>query len=196
MKTAYMWFILFLLVLPIALAADYTPTGAKNFTLYTDAVPELATYVYSTVIINESLYPGEVFRCVTNIFAQQNTTYLHVQANPEAVKKQAIVVGGTTPCPQCPEELGYFPVNNGLANVYYRSKDIIAYNGFLYVVICRSNQTQLVYEQNITPVYKEFGKELPSRGVWFANGKNADTIVIVVVGILFVILFIYFKFSK
>lgn len=158
---------------------------------------ELEGYVYSTIEINQSAYPGEEFRCLTLIFANQNGTYLHVQSNPPHIMPTTMgILSPNSRITTSPEALGYFPVSNGLANVYFRSKDIIAYNDFLYVILCNSNQSSLVYDQNLSIIYKEFGKSLPSRGVWFAESDNADTIVLVVAALGVVLMFVWFGILK
>jgi hypothetical protein len=191
---------LFLLVmLPIVLSVDYTLTGRRDFVVYADENPELASYVYTTVNINESAYSGEDFKCITMLFAEQNGSYLHVQSNPPHINPMVGIVGVLNPNSEMsnsPEALGYFPVHNGIANVYYRSQDVIAYNSFLYVILCNSNQTQLVYEEALNPVYKEMGKSLPSRGVWFAQSGNASTFAFVAGFVLVVLTFIFYRFTK
>jgi hypothetical protein len=194
------WIILIAVVLSLAssvLAADYIPTGAKDFTVYADQAADLDGYVYSSVTINASQYPGETFECITMIFANQSGQYIHVQSNPPHINPTNLGIFSPNKESQVsPEALGYFPVHNGLANIYYRSKDIIAYNEFLYVIKCNSNDSQLTYEETLRPNYREFGKELPSRGVWFAMSENSGTIVFVGTIILLLIMFIYFKFSR
>jgi hypothetical protein len=186
-----------LLLLPIVLSADYVPTGRADFAVYADPNPELSDFVYTTVKINESVYPNEVFQCITMVFANQSGTNIHVQSNPPHINPaRYLILNPNEEMQTSPEALGYFPVHNGIANVYYRSKDIIAYNSFLYVIFCNSNQTQLVYEEYLNPVYKEMGKSLPSRGVWFAQSENASTFAIVAAFILLLLMFIYYRFTK
>jgi hypothetical protein len=196
MRPLFLLILLFLL-LPFVFAANYVPTGRTDFETYADSVPELADFVYTTIRINVSAYPGEEFKCVTAVFANQSGTFLHVQSNPPHVNPaRHLVFNPNKEMQNSPEALGYFPVHNGVANVYYRSKDIIAYNSFLYVIFCNSNQTQLVYEVDLRPVYKEMGKSLPSKGVWFAQSENASTFAIVAAVVLLLLMFIYYRFTK
>jgi hypothetical protein len=193
--------LLLLICLPVALAGDYTPTGAQDFTVYADQAADLSGYVYSTVDINESAYPGEEFKCITMVFAINNNTrpeeYIHVQSNPPHINPTTLGIFSPNDRVQTsPEALGYFSVHNGLANVYFRSKDLIAYNQFLYVIKCNSNTSQLTYEETLNPNYKEFGKSWPSRGVWFARSDNADTIVLMIAALGVVFMFIWFGILK
>ena len=191
------WFLILTLILPLAIAADYTPTGKTDFSVYSDSDLELSGYVYSTVEINISAYPNEAFKCITMVFANESGTFIHVQSNPPHLPPAKLgIINPKTEGDTSPEALGYFPVNNGLANVYFRNDDIIAFNEFLYVIKCNSNSSQLVYEEIFNPNYKEFGKELPSRGAWFAQSENADTIVIVVAVLFILGLFIFARLSK
>jgi hypothetical protein len=149
------------------------------------------------VVINESLYVGEEFKCVTMIFAVQNRTYIHVQSNPPHINPTNLGIFSPNDRIQTsPEALGYFPVHNGLANVYFRSKDLIAYTDFLYVIKCNSNASQLTYEESLNPNYKEFGKTLPSRGVWFAKPENADTIVLMIAVLVLLCVFFWYGILK
>jgi len=187
----------FLLLLPLVFAADYIPTGRTDFDVYADPVPELAEFIYTTIKINISKYPNENFQCISMIFANQSGAYLHVQSNPPHINpSRLIVLNPNARMDTSPEALGYFPVHQGISNVYYRSKDVIAYNEFLYVVFCNSNTSQLVYEETLNPLYKELGKSLPSRGAWFAESKNADTFAIVAAVILLLLMFVYYRFTK
>lgn len=192
-----MFVLMALLLLPLALAADYTPTGRTDFSVFSDQAADLSGYVYSTVEINQTAYPGEDFKCVTMLFANESGTFIHVQSNPPHINPTPLgILNPNEEIQTSPEARGYFQVNNGIANVYYRNDDIIAYNEFLHVIICKSNQTTLVYEETLNPNYKEFGKDLPSRGVWLAKSENADTIVIVVAVIFLVLLFIFARWKR
>ena len=193
----YSYILMVLLFTGLVCAADYVPTGAKDFTVYADVGADLSGYVYSTVVINESAYSGEEFKCITMIFAEQNGTFIHVQSNPPHIAPTNLgIISPNKDVQTSPEALGYFAVHNGLANVYFRSVDLVAYNTFLYVIKCNSNQTQLTYEENLTPNYKEFGKDFPSRGVWFAQPGNADTIVFVAAVLGLVAVFVWFGILK
>jgi hypothetical protein len=186
--------VLVLLLLPaLVQAADYTKTNLKQFQVYTDPAAELSGYVYQTVRINLSQYPGEEFKCVTSVFYHNGTQggLMHVQSNPpHSPQNRAAIFSNPA---QSPETLGYFPIFNGIGNTYYRSKDLIPYNNFTLVVFCNSNTTQLVYEEDISPVYREAFKDLPSRGVWFNESENADVIVIVGVVLILILMFIWYK---
>lgn len=190
MKNKYFLILLLILLAPVVNAMTYTPTGRQDFSVYVDSQPELDDFVYASVEINQTKYPGD-FKCITMLFANQSGTFLHVQSNPPHLNptKMGVVVPNKEVV-SSPEALGYFPVHNGLANVYFRAKDVIAYNNFLFVVICKSNSTELIYEESLHPLYREFGKDLPSRGVWLARSENADKIVFVLAVVFLVILFL------
>ena len=189
-------FLSIVLAVSFVCAADYTRTNKKDFDVYIDPAAELSGFVYGTVKIDTSTYPGEDFKCVTDIFFFNGTTnkLMHVQSNPPHSPQDRMVIFSTPTT--SPETLGYFPTYNGIGNIYYRSKDIIAYNNFTLVVLCNSNQSQLVYEENINPVYKAAFKDLPSRGVWFAQSDNADMIIIVGAVLFIAALFIFYKFTR
>lgn len=188
---------LLLLVMPMVFAANYTVTGRTDFDLFSDQEADLDGFVYSTVRINQSFYSGEEFKCITMLFANESGVLLHVQSNPPHVNPMRLgLINPNSRMTTSPEALGYFQVNNGIANVYYRSKDVVAYNEFLYVVMCNSNNTSLVYEESLNPNYKEFGKDLPSRGVWLAKSENAEKLVFVVAVVFIILMFIYFRLLK
>jgi hypothetical protein len=180
-----------ILLCSAVLSETYTKTGAKDFNVFIDPQAELSGFVYGTVRINMTAYPGEEFRCVDSVF-YDNGTLTHIQSNPPHSPQNQIEIFSNPA--QSPETLGYFPIQNGVGNIYYRSKDLIPYNNFTLVVFCNSNNSQLVYEEDISPVYGQAFKDLPSRGVWFAQGGNADMIVIVAVVLLLLVMFIFYKF--
>ena len=185
-----------LLVVPFTIAATYVPTGAQDFNVYSDVTPALDDYVYSTVRLNDS-NKGQDFRCLTMLFANNSGNFIHVQSNPPHVNPTTLgVINPNARMSTSPEALGYFSVVNGVGNVYYRSKDVVAYNEFLYVILCSSDNVSLVYEEVIYPEYKEFGRSLPSRGVWFAMSENSGTIVFVGAVVLVLLMFILYRFMK
>jgi hypothetical protein len=191
MHKAYLIFVLLLLAVPIVFAGTYTLTGRQDFNVYSDPGAEMGGKIYQTVSINNTDYPGEEFKCITMIFYRDSSNILtHVQSNPPL--SSSMVVG--RPDPDSPEAMGYFRVNNGLANVYYRNDNIVAYNNFTYVIKCNSNNTELVYEEAINPMYKSVGKDLPSRGVWFK--ENADYIVLIFAAGLLFVMFAYYKLTS
>ena len=151
-------------------AEDYTLTGNKDFNVWLDPKPYLDGKMGATVDIPDysSSYPGEDFRCITLIFAIENGTYIHVQSNP-TLSAPAVLVRTDG---RSPEELGYFPVVNGLGNVYFRSFNQVAGIDFLYVVKCNSNTSALIWEDTEMPVYREAGKTLPGRMTWITSGQN------------------------
>jgi hypothetical protein len=166
----YILLILGLLLCSFVIADDYTKTGTQDFSLWLDSKPYLDGKMYATVDIPDyaSSYAGETFNCVSLIFTNESGEYIHVQSNPEL--SQPGILSRTDG--KSPEELGYFPVTNGLGNVYFRKFNQVSGINFLYVVKCNSNSTSLVWEGAILPGYREAGKTLPGRMTWLTSGAN------------------------
>jgi len=201
-----LWLVLCVVLLSsiaVVNAGNYTITGAKDFDVYIDDHEYMSGFIYGTISINQTSHAGD-WKCVNMIYHYGNATGAirgaggalteHVQSNPPHSPQNRIAIF-SNPAPS-PEILGYFPVPSGLGNMYIRSDDIIPYNEFYLIVLCNQNGTQLVYEESISPVWKEALKSLPSRGVWFAKGGNATMIVFAIAVLFIVFLFIYNKFYK
>jgi hypothetical protein len=180
-------------------AEDYVKTGAKDFSVYIDPSAQLSGFVYGTVKVNMTGHEGDTFKCINSVYYDKGGGQLmHVQSNPPHSPQNRWMVFSNPA--ESPETLGYFKLENGVGNIYYRSKDLIPYNNFTLVVFCNSDGVahggvidELVYEEDISPVYGQAFKSLPSRGAWFAESQNADMIVIVVVVILLIIMWIWYR---
>lgn len=168
---------LFILAMAVsAHAENYTYSDTKDFTVYMDDAPYLNGRMYASVDL--SAYADENFKCISLIFADENGTYIHVQSNPVLASPSWFKrTDGSSP-----DELGYFPIENGIGNVYFRDDNLVGYAEFLYVVKCNSANSSLVWENLERPVYKELGKELPARGAWLSSqGTMLGAIVFIVI---------------
>ena len=169
------------------IASDYTKTGATDFDVYIDSGAELSGYVYSTIKIDQTTHPG-TYKCVNMLFFDGASGLIHIQSNPphSPQNRMAIFSNPAT----SPETLGYFPIHNGIGNMYFRDKDVIPYNNFTLVVFCNSeNGTQLVFEKDVSPVWRTSFKQMPSRGVWFAENDNG--VMLIVVGLVLIMVFVF-----
>jgi len=189
MKTWFNFIIMAIILSGAVIAADWTPTGDQDFSVYVDPQMELNGKVYATVSIDQSMYPGNA-KCVDMLFYTNGSRYMHIQSNPTLASSSAVSlrVGSVTP-----EEKGYFDINDGIGTVYFRDKDIIPYNNFTLVVLCNVGNVSLIYEEAINPVWRTAFKSLPARGVWFADGDNASMIIIVLAALALILLFIWAK---
>jgi hypothetical protein len=171
--------------------SNYSVTGRQDFTVYSDTQAYLHGRVYDTVNLGSS-YLNDEFHCIVMLFdsVQKNM----IQTNPEK-KKAGSVFSATASESELPEIKGYFTVTNGIGNVYYRDADIVAYNDFLMVIKCNSNSTELVYEEQITPQYKEPFKSAPARTVWLIQDMQT-TIIVIVFAIILLALGWYIFISK
>lgn len=202
---------MFLLVFTLVQASDYTPTGRQDFQVWIDPQPTLEGYVYSSVEIPVTngqivVILGETnvsmtynvtdldWKCINILFAYDNSSgtprYIHVQSNPPHDPPNLIGSGETG---QRPEDLGYFQIHAGLGNMYFRNSGLVAYNQYLFVAKCANGNASLIYEEDISPLYKEFTGGAAARGVWFT--QNASYIVLFLAVIFLVFLFIYFRFG-
>jgi len=167
--------------------SNYTLQGRQDFIVYSDEQPELQGKVYQVLDLGNS-NRGEPFACQVMIFATNTVSELVlVQTNPER-EVQAKLLGN--PDVNQPESLGYFPTQNGVANVYFRNDLLVGYTDFQYVAQCQSNSTQLVFEETITPVNHPLGRNFAGRAVWLTtdnNGQNAFFIVFYFIGGLIVL---------
>jgi hypothetical protein len=181
-----------MLVLATVSAEEYVKTGAKDFNVFVDKAEELNGFVYATVNINQTT---EDFKCVDMLFFDNGTSLVHIQSNPPHSPQDRLAIFSNPA--NSPETLGYFPIFNGVGNIYFRDKDVVPYNNFTLVVLCNSaNGTQLVYEEDISPVWRTAFKELPSRGVWFARDGNGTTIIVVGVVLIMILMFVYFRLAR
>lgn len=165
--------------------SNYTVTGRQDFVVHTDDHPELKQKVYQTIDLGDGNRMTQ-FACTVLIFADdaENNLVL-VQSNPER-EVQGRLFGDVDT--NQPESLGYFPTQNGVANVYFRNDLLVGYTDFQYVVKCQSNATQLIYEQTISPVYSPLGREFAARAVWFTtdnNNNNSSMLMLYLVVFMF-----------
>lgn len=166
--------------------SNYTLQGRQDFTVYSDEAPELKGGKVYQVLDLGNTHRGTQFKCQVMIFADDRDGELVlVQTNPERTV-QAKLLGN--PDTNQPESLGYFPTENGVANVYFREDTLVGYNQFQYVAQCQSNSTQLVYEETIVPVEPPLGRGFASWAVWFTtdnDGENSFFLVLYfILGIL------------
>lgn len=184
--------IMLLLLVGLVAAADWTPTGSTDFSVYIDPSAELSGKVYATVSIDQSTYPGDA-KCIDMLFYTNGSKYTHIQSNPKLTDGSGInlKVSG-----QSPEDKGYFDIKDGIGTIYFRDNDVIPYNNFTFVVLCNVGNTSLVYEEEVSPVWRVAFKSAPARGAWFAESNNADMIVIFAVFVLLTFLFIWNKFGR
>lgn len=171
--------------------SNYSVTGKQDFTVYSDDQAYLHGRVYDSIDLGSANYNDE-FHCVVMIFETGEKRL--IQTNPERKKAGSFFGSATSSESELPEILGYFKIVQGLGNVYYRDADIIAYTNFLKVIKCNSNSTELIYEEQITPVYREAFKSAPARGVWIT--ESAPVAAFVIVFLLLVAAFIWFQFIK
>jgi hypothetical protein len=162
--------------------SNYSLEARKDFTLYSDAQPELASKVYQTIDLGDG-NRSEVFKCIVQIYGRnEGGEYVLVQTNP---KRDVVAKPFGNPDPNLPESLGYFKTENGLANVYYDGAALAGYEELEYVAQCAGNSSKYVYEEPISTRYKPVGRSLVGRGIWLASGGNAFYLVIaVVLGVL------------
>jgi hypothetical protein len=178
--------------------SNYTLSGSQDFTVYSDEAPELQGKIYQVLDLGDA-NRGEVFKCQVMIFAQDAASELVlVQTNPER-KVQGKLLGN--PDSNQPESLGYFPTENGVANVYFRNDMLVGYTDFQYVAQCQNNSTQLIFEETITPVNSPLGRNFAGRAVWATTDNNGQNMFFVVfygiVGLLaFSLLMMWFRRAR
>jgi hypothetical protein len=167
--------------------SNYSLQGLQEFTVYSDTEPELKSRVYQSLDLGNS-YRAETFKCIVQIYGQNNVNqFVLVQTNPQR-KVPAKFFGN--PDTNNPESLGYFPTENGLANVYYDGSSLAGYQDLEYVVQCANNATKLTYEESISTRYSPAGRSLVARGVWLTDGVNAAYLAIGMVLIVFLVLLV------
>lgn len=176
------------LVFTVSEFSNYSVTGRQDFSVYSDTEAYLHGRVYDAVDLGSS-HLNDEFKCIVMIFDTSDKRL--IQTNPE--KKKAgggFLSSSTTSDENLPEVLGYFQISNSVGNVYYRDADLVGYTDFLKVIKCNSNSTELIYEEKITPQYKEAFKNAPARGVWFV--QNAYMLAAIIFGGMFAIAGLYF----
>lgn len=171
--------------------SNYTVTDRQDFTVFSDTEAYLHDRVYDSIDLGSAYY-NDVFHCIVMIFETQDKRL--IQTNPEKKKAGRLFSGATSSESELPEIIGYFKIEKGVGNVYYRDVDVIGYTAFLKVIKCNSNSTELIYEEEITPQYKEAFKSAPARGVWFI--ESLPIAVFVVALSLLIILFLYHQIMK
>lgn len=150
--------------------SNYSLTYAQDFTVYSDAKPELKDKTYQTIDLGDS-YRNTSFTCVVQIFGRNEISdWVLVQTNPTR-DVQARLFG--SPDMNQPESLGYFPTVNGMANTYFRGDSLPGYNEFQLVIQCASGTQKLVYEEPIVTRYSPLGRNAVARGLWVVDGSNA-----------------------
>jgi hypothetical protein len=166
MKLYIILTIICLAMVGIVHADDYTVTNAHDFNVWFDSKPYLDGRMFATVSIDDLT---STYRCISLVFTEENSSYIHVQSNPPSASSGGINlrVGAVTP-----EEKGYFEVKNGIGNVYFRDFNQVAGANFLYVVKCNSDNSSLTWEGDTIPGYREAGKTLPGRMTWLTSGMN------------------------
>jgi hypothetical protein len=172
------------LTVEVAGFSNYSLLGRKDFTVYSDSQPELASKVYQTIDLGDVNRDVD-FSCIVQIFGQNPSgEYVLLQTNPLR-EVQAKLLGN--PDANQPESLGYFPTKAGVANVYFRGdiQPMAGYEDFEYVAQCSSNTTKLVYEEPISTRYPELGRSMTGRGIWLTQDSNAFFLVIILVVVFF-----------
>lgn len=175
--------------------SNYTLQGRQDFTVYSDEEPELQGKIYQVLDLGNT-HRGTEFKCQVMIFAENaDAELVLVQTNPER-EVQGKILGN--PDSNQPESLGYFPSENGVANVYFRNDLLVGYTDFQYVAQCQSNTTQLVYEETIRPVNSPLGRNFAGRAVWLTtdnDGQNSFFLVLyfigAIIGIALLLMFYY-----
>lgn len=163
--------------------SNYSLQGKKEFSLYSDEQPELQGKVYQTIDLGAANRNAN-YTCVVMIFADdRNGNLALVQTNPERAVQGRLF--GDTDGNQ-PESLGYFPTQNGVANVYFRNDKLVGYTDFQYVAQCQSSDgSELVYEETINAVQAPLGRGFTSWAVWLTtdnDGENGFFLVFYIIG--------------
>jgi hypothetical protein len=175
--------------------SNYSLTGRKDFTVYSDTEPELASKVYQTIDLGDGKR-GTEYACIVQIFGLNGRgQYVLLQTNPLR-QVQAKLLGN--PDTNQPESLGYFPTKAGVANVYFRGdiQPMAGYEDFEYVAQCSpANGTKLVYEEPISTRYPQMGRTMVGRGIWLTQDSNAFFMIIFVV-IVFIGSFLAVKYVR
>ena len=173
--------------------SNYSLTYAQDFTVYSDAEPELKTKTYQTIDLGNA-HRNTTFSCVVQIFGRnQVSDWVLVQTNPTR-EVQARMFG--SPDLNQPESLGYFPTVNGMANTYFRGDTLAGYNDFQLVIQCASGTQKLVYEEPISTRYSPLGRNVVGRGIWLTDGNNGFFFAIYVFGGLIVIWIIVMVYRR
>ena len=90
----------------------------------------------------------------------------------------------------------YFTSENGVVNAYFTYKNLVAYTTFVLGVKCSlPDNTELIGEKCITPVYKEV-KEPVVRGIWFVENAEMLFILFLVLLIVVMILSVLYRRTK
>jgi hypothetical protein len=173
--------------------SNYSLTFAQDFTVYSDAKPELKTKTYQTIDLGD-LKRNTTYACVVQIFGRNEISdWVLVQTNPTR-EVQARMFG--SPDLNQPESLGYFPTVNGMANTYFRGDSLAGYNDFQLVIQCASGTEKLVYEEPISTRYSPLGRNAVARGVWLTDGSNGFYAVIYFFGGLIVLWIVVMIFRR
>lgn len=177
-----------LLVFTVPGFSNYSVTGRQDFSVYSDTEAYLHGRVYDAVDLGSS-HLNDQFKCIVMIFDTADKRL--IQTNPEKKKAGGGFLGGSSASDEnLPEVLGYFKIDNSVGNVYYRDADLTGFTEFIKVIKCNSNSTELIYEELITPQYKEAFKSAPARGVWVV--QNASMLAIIIIGGIFSAAILYF----
>jgi hypothetical protein len=174
--------------------SNYSLTGSKDFILQSDPQPELKDKVYQTIDLGDS-YRADEFSCIVQIYGKSSeitNEWVLIQTNPQR-QVQARLFG--SPDLNQPESLGYFPVKNGVANVYYDGGSLGAYYDLEYVASCQSNVTKLNYEEAISTRYSPLGRTSVGRAVWLTRDNNWGFVILYIV-IGAIVLLLAIKFLK
>lgn len=166
--------------------SNYSLTGRKDFTVYSDPQPELREKVYVSIDLGDA-YRNEELACIMQIYGMNEAGDLVLaQTTPER-NVQAKLFG--SPDQNQPESLGYFPTKNGMANMYFNGQIVAGYSNFEEVIQCSSNSTKLVYEESISTRYVPAGRTLLGRGLWLTDGNNAVYLILgIVLGLIIILL--------
>jgi hypothetical protein len=166
--------------------SNYSLSGRKDFAVYTDPFPELKDKTYQTIDLGDS-HRNTQFNCLVQVFgrsAENGSNWVLVQTNPTR-DVQARMFG--SPDMNQPESLGYFKVENGVANTYFRGDTLYAYSDLELVIQCADTSQKLVYEEAISTRYSPAGRGAVATGLWLTDGSNANFVILYILGGLIVL---------
>jgi uncharacterized membrane protein (DUF485 family) len=97
--------------------------------------------------------------------------------------------------PKRQEDREYFIAQNGMVNVYFTQKNLVAYTTFVLGVKCVSETTGdlIIGEKCITPYYKELAGGVTARSVWAVENMDMLIVLTVVVIILLILLGMFWR---
>jgi hypothetical protein len=183
-----------ILVFNVSGFSVYNFTGRQDMVVQSDVRADLQNKVYQVVDLGAT---NETAKCFVMVFDRNGSL---IQTNPPRERQGSSVrvlsSSSDSSAQNMPENLGYFPTENGIANVYYRKDLLVGYNEFIYVVKCNTVVDEYVYEERMIPQYKQAFKSLPARLAWYNNPDNASTIVLVALFVVCGGLIVYWLIRK